>query len=132
MKPKELQERSRRFAVQVLKLADRLPRRQACDTVATPMAHAGTNVGLMYLRTCRAMNPYDFLQRLRQAEESAHECCYWLSVLIESELIPPAEVQAAYDEGQALLKIFTMSRKVADKRHSERRGGPMDDSDIPF
>ncbi len=135
MRASELKDRTRHFAVDVLKLARKLPNTIAGKAVAQPLVRCGTAVGAMYRRTCKSRNHYDFMSGISVVEEAADETCYWFEVALESQLLKPEDVTPLLDEGKALKKILTRSRRVAEKRFKQRSstsGSGSDSEDIPF
>ena len=138
MKPAELKERTKRFAVDIIKLVEALPKTLPGETVASPLIRCGTAVGSTYRSACISKNGYDFLARLGVVEDATDETCYWLELILETKLVPAEGVTALHEEGRKLRRIFGKSRKAALRRRREEiRGGndplgePGED-DIPF
>lgn len=135
MKPSELKNRTRKFSVQMIKLVEKLPKTLAGQGVAEPLVKAGLTVGAKYRQICQAATPSDFLHRIGQCEEAADECVYWLSVIVESEMLAEAEITPHRDEARKLRRILTKSRKAAAKRQrgeTYRKGPGLSEDDIPF
>ena len=137
MKAAELKDRTKKFAVAVMKLVEALPRTSTGRTVAGPLMRCGTAVGATYRAACRARSRYEFTCRIAAVEEAADESCYWFEIILEAGLLPQAKVEPLLTEGQHLKKIFTKSRKTAvriAKERAKRDGGPgyVGDDDIPF
>ena len=137
MKAAELKDRTKKFAVAVMKLVEELPRSSTGRTIASPLMRCGTAVGATYRSACRARNRYEFTCRIAAVEEAADESCYWFEIILEAGLLSAEKVEPLLTEGQQLKKIFTKSRKTAvriAKERAKRDGGPgfVDDDDIPF
>lgn len=142
MKPEELQDRTKRFAVQVMKLVQNLPDTIAGRAVARPLVRCGTAVGSTWRATCKSRNRFDFLSRIGVVEEAADESCYWFELIIDAGLWKVENVQPLLDEGRALKEIFTASRMAAVKRYQRPGGSDAgeiageidfdDDDDVPF
>jgi len=134
MKPSELKDRTRKFSVAVIKLQEKIPKTIAGNAAAEPLLKAGLTVGVKYRLTCKALNPYDFINNIGAAEEAADECLYWLDLMIEAEMLPAETLQPVRDEARKLRRIFTKSRRSANKRQRGEtyRKGPRGDEDIPF
>jgi len=135
MKPSELKNRTRKFSVQMIKLVEKLPTTLAGQGVAEPLVKAGLTVGAKYRLICRAGTPYDFLNRIGECEEAADECVYWLTVIVDSQMLPDEAVTPHRDEARKLRRILTKSRKAAAKRQrgeTYRKGPGLSEDDIPF
>ena len=138
MKAAELKDRTKKFAVAVMKLVEALPRTSTGRTVAGPLMRCGTAVGATYRAACRARSRYEFTCRIAAVEEAADESCYWFEIILEAGLMSEDRIGPLLAEGQMLKKIFTKSRKAAvrlAKERAKREGGAhgyVDDDDIPF
>jgi four helix bundle protein len=140
MKAGEFKDRTKKFAVSVMKLVGALPKTVAGRAVASPLIRCGTAVGATYRSTCKSRNHFDFMARIGVVEEATDESCYWFELILESGMLEAAQVQPLLDEGRELKRIFSKSRKAAVRRFKERTerprtgedGGWSNDEDIPF
>ncbi|MEX2216386.1 MAG: four helix bundle protein [Phycisphaeraceae bacterium] len=134
MKASELKDRTKKFSVRVIKLVEKLPKTTAGEAMASPLIRCGTAVGATYRLTCKSKNNFDFMSRLGTTEEATDECCYWLEIIHEAEVLPEGEVLPALEEARILKRIFKKSRRAAVKRHRNDMGGSgrVSDEDIPF
>jgi four helix bundle protein len=132
MKPSELKERTKQFAVAILRLVRQLPKDREGEAIADPLVRCGTAVGASYRSACRSRNAYDFASRIAGVEEATDESIYWLEMILEAEVVAPAKVQSTVDEARALRKIFTKSRKAATRRMRDKSINRDLDEDIPF
>jgi len=104
---KELEKRTRRFAVRIIRLSMTLPDTPEGRVIRNQMTKAGTSVGANYREANRARSKADFRNRIRICESEASETQYWLEVIAETRWLPWAEVKVDYDECGELLAIFT-------------------------
>jgi four helix bundle protein len=81
--PKELQVRTRRFAIDVLRFIRKLPCTIDGRVIAWQLAKAGSAVGSNYRRVCLAQSDRDFIAKLKVVEEETDESCFWLEVCLE-------------------------------------------------
>ena len=88
-----LRERSREFAVRVLKFVKRLPHDAATETVARQLARSGTGLSSNYHSACRARSRAEFISRMAVAVDEADESWHWLVVLRSSELASGGDLE---------------------------------------
>ena len=59
----EFKDRTKQFALRILKLVDALPRRRSADVLAKQLARSGTSVGANYREVCRARSTPEFVAK---------------------------------------------------------------------
>jgi four helix bundle protein len=116
MKESELKDRTKRFALRILDLAEALPHNRTGNVIAGQIVRSGTSVAANYRALCRARSRPDFINKTSIVEEEADETCLWLELLIERRLLPPRRVQPLLEEANELTAIFVASRKTAVER----------------
>ena len=94
MDKQELQDRTKQFALRVLKLIDVLPR---------------TAAG----RACRARSRAEFAAKLGIALEEADESLYWLELVRDGKLVPEDKLSLLLKEADELTAILASGRKSA-------------------
>ena len=115
MKPEDLKERTKQFALRVLKLVAALPKSLAGRTIGGQLARAGTSVGANYRAACRARSKLEFIAKIGIVEEEADESAFWLELIIEAELLKAELVHPLLEEANELAKIMASSRKSASE-----------------
>ena len=78
MRDSELEKRTKRLAIEVIKLVEQLPKNQVARVLGNQLLRAGTSVGANYRAACRAKSRADFLSKMGNVEEEADEARYWL------------------------------------------------------
>jgi four helix bundle protein len=86
----ELKERTKKFALRVIRLVEALPNGRLCDTIARQILRSGTSVGANYRAACRARSNADFVSKMGIVEEELDECLYWLELLSDTKTIETA------------------------------------------
>jgi len=104
---KELEKRTRAFAVSIIRLSIKLPNSAEGKVVRNQITKSGTSVGANYREANRSRSKADFRNKIRICESEASETQYWLEVIMEANWLTMAEVKAEYDECSQLLAIFT-------------------------
>ncbi|UCC29582.1 MAG: four helix bundle protein [Phycisphaerales bacterium] len=112
----ELKERTKRFALRVVKLCAALPRNATTDVLGRQLLRAATSVGANYRAACRARSRSEFVSRMAIVEEEADESAYWIEMLTESGQIAPRRVSDLREEADELTAIASASRKTARTR----------------
>lgn len=115
MNPEELKERTKRFALRVMKLVDALPNTVSGRAIASQLVRAGTSVGANYRAACRGRSKAEFAAKLGICIEEADECEYWLELIGDGELLPLPKLTELKQEAHELAAIFVSSvRTVRD------------------
>jgi len=116
MDEKELQRRTKQFALRVIGLVEALPRRRTAQVIGNQLLRSATSVAANYRAACRARSQADFVHKLGIVEEEADEPLFWLEMVVETNLMPEARVQDLIQEADELTAIFVASRKTAKKK----------------
>ena len=116
MDEKELKERTKRFALNVIKLVNLLPRTPVGDTIGRQLVKAGTSVGANYRSACRGRSRSEFASKLGIVEEEADESAFWLEVIVEAGLLEQGFVYPLLDEADQLVAIMVASRRSLNLR----------------
>ena len=113
MTPKEMQARTKAFALRIIKLVDTLPRSTAGQVIGRQLLRSATSVGANYRAACRAQSHAEFAAKLSIVVEEADESLYWLELLKESSLTKPARLFELQIEANELVAISAAARKTA-------------------
>ena len=118
MNPAELKERTMRFAVRVLKLADALPNKPSRRTIANQVARSGCSVASNYRAALRGKSRADFINKITTVLEEADETSFWIELTVLAGLLPTKCLAALLAEAEALTKIFNATRTTTRNRKS--------------
>src|SRR5437867_12798572 len=116
---KRLQDRTKKFAVSVIKAFTRLPKNETTRTVGRQFLRSGTSLAANYRAACRARSAADFISKVSIVTEEVDETLFWFELLVEADLISPKLAAPLLWECAELLKIFSASLATA-KRASGR------------
>ena len=109
MDAEEPKQRTKRFALHILKLVAALP-----DNIQ------GRAVGGQLIRAaCRGRSKAEFIAKLGTVEEEADESAFWLELIIEGSLVNGRLVQPSLDEANELTRIMAVSRITAKANSRE-------------
>ena len=110
---KELQDRTKRFAVAVVRFFSRLPKTEAASVIGRQLLRAGTSVAANYRAACRARSAADFISKISIVLEETDETLFWLELLVDADIIESRLTLRLTAECHELLKIFSASLVTA-------------------
>ena len=116
MNPEELKDRTKKFALRILNLADKLPRGLKGRVLSDQIARAGTSAAANYRAACKARSRAEFVAKIGVAEEEADEVQFWLELICEDNVLPASRLAELQQEARELTVIFAASRKSASGR----------------
>jgi four helix bundle protein len=117
MKKEELKNRTKKFALMIIKLVDELPNTRAGNTIGNQLIRSGTSVAANYRATCRTRSNADFISKITIVEEESDESLFWLELILESDLLPQDRLQELLTEADELTAIFTASGRTAKQNN---------------
>ena len=113
----EMLQRTKAFALRVVKAVRALPKRDDVATIlGRQLLRSGTSVGANYRAACRAKSSADFRNKLKIVEEECDESLYWMELLIEAGRINASQVAELFAEGDAIISIVVASIRTARLR----------------
>ena len=113
MDKQELQDRTKQFALRVMKVVDALPKTISGRAIGNQLIRSGISVGANYRAACRGRSKAEFVAKLGIVVEEIDECCYWLELIIDGKLIPQRKVESLRKEAEELTAIFVSSVRTA-------------------
>ena len=113
MTKEELKERTKKFALVIIKLVEELPNTNVGRTISNQIIRSGTSVAANYRAACRARSNADFISKINIVEEECDETLFWLEVIVESNLLKKEKLLYLLKEADELTAIFTASGKTA-------------------
>jgi four helix bundle protein len=76
MNQNDLKQRTKMFALKIIKLVETLPRGRTADVLGNQLLRSGTSVGANYRAACRARSSADFISKMGIVEEEIDESLY--------------------------------------------------------
>jgi four helix bundle protein len=112
----ELEERTRKFAVQVVKTVATFPKNAEGQIIGRQLLRAGTSIGANYREANRAESNNDFIHKVGVAEKEVAETIYWLEICRDTKLGRETQMAELLNEASQLLAILiTIGRKAKTK-----------------
>lgn len=109
MNAQELKERTKQFALRVMRLVDALPSTSKGRAIASQLVRSGTSVAANYRAACRGRSKAEFISKVGVAEEEADETALWLELIIEDKLLSEKKVRSLLNEANELVAIMAAS-----------------------
>ncbi|MGE5262490.1 MAG: four helix bundle protein [Acidobacteriota bacterium] len=115
-KPRELKERTKCFALNIIRLYGSLPKTVEAQVLGKQVLRSGTSVGAHYREAQRAKSDADLISKLEGALQELDETDYWLELIVESGVLPLTRVQPLLRETDELISIYvTIVTKIKRK-----------------
>jgi four helix bundle protein len=116
MNERELKDRTKRFGLDIIKLASLLPNTVVGRIIGNQLIRAGTSVGANYRSACRARSKAEFAAKLGIVEEEADESAYWMELVVESGLLEEDSVRGLIADANEIVAMMVASRRSVTKR----------------
>jgi four helix bundle protein len=113
MKNQELRERTKRFALRIVRMFGGLPRSTQAQVLGKQVLRSGTSVAANYREACRARSTAEFVAKLGVVEQELDETMLWLELLVESGTVSNSKMAALHQETEELLKIVVRCIKTS-------------------
>jgi four helix bundle protein len=112
----DLMQRTKVFALRVMKMVDSLPHSMAGRTIGNQIIRSATSVGANYRAAQRGRSKAEFIAKLGICLEEIDECCYWLELIMDSGMLAETKVKPLHTEANELTAIFTAASKTAKQK----------------
>jgi four helix bundle protein len=116
MNEQEFKNRTKRFALRVIRPVESLPRDRVAEVLGKQLLRSATSVGANYRASCRAKSTADMLAKLAIVEEEGDESIYWMELLIESGFVPSARLEDLISETDEIIAMTVASIKTLRTR----------------
>ncbi len=118
MDKSELEQRTKTFALQVIRFVAKLPKNKVSDVIGYQLAKSGTSIGANYREANRAESRNDLIHKIALVEKEAAESQYWLELCKEAQIGGPQERSWLVQEAGELVAIFTSIGKTSKSRRT--------------
>ncbi|MDA3890471.1 MAG: four helix bundle protein [Salinivirgaceae bacterium] len=104
---KKLEERTKKFAISVIKLSSMLPNTPEGRVLRNQVTKSGCSIGANYREANRARSKADFKNKIKISEGESSETVYWLEIVEDLKWIESCELKSVINEAIENLAIFT-------------------------
>lgn len=112
----ELRDRTKKYAISILKMLKGLPRQQPYFAITDQLCRSAMSVGANYRAAVRAKSSKDFINKLKIVEEECDETLYFMEVLNEISIEKRQELDFLRKEGNEILSIIVASINTAKRK----------------
>ncbi|PYQ31600.1 MAG: four helix bundle protein [Acidobacteria bacterium] len=109
---RDLCDRTKTFALRIIRLSSALPRRREATVMARQVLRAGTSVGSHCREAYRARSNAELVSKLETALQELDETSYWLELISESNVMPTQRLAPLIQEADELTRILVASVKT--------------------
>lgn len=138
MNSTELQHRTKKLALEIIKLAKQLPNNRVGWTFSDQIIRSATSVAANYRAVCRARSDKEFIAKMGIVIEEADETLFWLEMIDESGIMiddlkdddlrfrnekvqnSKSKINTLKDEANQLVSIFVASAKTVKSRLNQQ------------
>jgi four helix bundle protein len=110
-----IQERSKSFAIRVIKAYTILSNRRFDDAgkiLVKQFLRSETSIGANCAEAVYAQSKPDFISKYSIAQKEASETKYWIEIMIESQLVTEHEFSLMLEEIEVIIKILGSTIKT--------------------
>ena len=108
-----LQERTKGFALRIIRMFRLLPKTQDAQVIGKQVLHSGTAAAANYRAACRARSKTEFIAKIGIVVEEMDETLFWLELLVDAQIVPSGKMRQLTDEANQILAIFAASQRTA-------------------
>ena len=119
MRDIDLKQRTKEFALRVVRMYCALPKSAVAQVLGKQALRSGTSVGAHYREASRARSQAEFISKLEVALQELDETEYWLDLIAEGEIVPRKRLEGLVAEIQELMAILLASVRTAKKNREK-------------
>jgi four helix bundle protein len=115
--PSPLRERTKAYALRVIKLYSALPKRPEAQVIGNQLLRSATSVGANYREASRGRSNAEMAAKFDVCIQELDESAYWIELLVEAGLMAEPLLQPLLDETNQLIAMFVSAvRKLRNKK----------------
>jgi four helix bundle protein len=103
----QLEKRTRKFAVKIIKLAAKLPDSPEGKVIRYQLTKAGTSIGANYREANRSRSNNEFKSKIKICEFESNETIYWLMIIEDIKSVANEDLEWLLQESNEFLALFT-------------------------
>jgi len=121
MRMEGLRDRTKQFALRVIRLYSSLPRDTASQVIGKQMLRSGTSVAANFREASRARSDAEFISKLGIVEQELDETALWSELLVESNMVAQTKLGSLMQEVDELLRIIVTAVKSTKKNSATKK-----------
>ena len=117
----DLEERLIDFAIQIIRMAETLPKTRAGNHISGQLIRCGTSPAPNYGEAQSAESRADFIHKMRICLKELRETRVWLLMIVKAHLIKKESIlKPLIDENNELIAIFVKSINTAKQKRIKK------------
>lgn len=112
----ELKDRTKNFAIRVIRLCAALPKSEEARVLGRQLLRSRTSVAANYREASRARSDSELLAKLGIVEQELDESLLWMELIVESQMMTTSRVSEMQAECEELLRMTVASIKTLKSR----------------
>ena len=113
MKENVIKQKSKIFAVRVVKLYRHLLEKKNEYIMSKQLMRSGTAIGALISESEYAETKKDFIHKMAVAQKEANETIYWLDLLKDTDYLTQEEFESINNDATEMLKLITSIIKTS-------------------
>lgn len=109
MKESILRDKSKAFAVRIIKLYKFLLEEKKEFVISKQILRCGTSIGANFAEAIYGVSEADFMNKLSIAQKEASETIYWLELLYETDFITKEQFDSMLADADELVRLLAAS-----------------------
>lgn len=118
MKNDDFRDRSKAFALRVIKMYCKLPKSTEAQVLGKQVLRSGTATAAIYREASRARSDAELVSKLGLVEQELDETLLWFELLVESQIVSDAKMANLHQEAEELLRMTVAAIKKIKNRPS--------------
>ena len=121
MRMEGLRDRTKQFALRVVRMYSSLPKQSAAQVMGKQVLRSGTSVAANFREASRARSNAEFAAKLGIVVQELDETMLWFELLVESDIIGDDKLRPLHSEADELIKIMiTAIKHTKSKKNTPR------------
>ncbi len=113
----ELQQRTKQFAVRIIKLFAALKEKsEEARIIGRQLVRSGTSVGAHYREAVRARSSKEMISKLQGGQQELEETLYWLELIVEADILPVTQLDGLMAEADQIMAMLVASARTLRDR----------------
>jgi four helix bundle protein len=109
MKESILRDKSKVFAIRIIKLYKFLLEEKKEFVISKQILRCGTSIGANFAEAIYGVSEADFMNKLSIAQKEASETIYWLELLYETDFITKEQFDSMLADADELVRLLAAS-----------------------
>lgn len=109
MKESILRDKSKAFAIRIIKLYKFLLEEKKEFVISKQILRCGTSIGANFAEAIYGVSEADFMNKLSIAQKEASETIYWLELLYETDFITKEQFDSMLADADELVRLLAAS-----------------------